>query len=96
LEAPSWEHREQEQVHKVSSGKLENENVRKSLGAVTLIFSVTGKCFEITKAAVREVPGLTWSKEEADTRLAVHARHTTGTHKHVIVILEDTDVFVML
>ena len=45
---------------------------------------------------MREVPELTSSHEEADTRLVLHAKHAAGTHSHVIVISEDTDVFMML
>ena len=55
------------------------EKVRKSLGEVTLIVSVAEKCFEITKDTVREVPELTCSHKEAETRLVLHARHATGT-----------------
>ena len=72
------------------------EEVRQSLGEITLIVTVAEQCFEITKDDVREVPELASSQEEADTRLALHAKHATGTHSHVIVISEDTDVFVML
>lgn len=72
------------------------EKMRKCLGEVTLFVSVEEKCFEITKDAVREVLELTCSQEEADTRLALHARHAASTHRHVIVISEDTDVFVIL
>jgi hypothetical protein len=63
----------------VESWKID---VRKSLGAVTLIVSVAEKCFEITDDAFKRGSGL-------------YARHATGTHRCVIVISEYTDVFVM-
>ena len=34
--------------------------------------------------------------EEADTRLIIHAKHAAANHPTVIVISEDTDVFVIL
>ena len=70
--------------------------MRRILGDITLIVTLSDQCFEITKNDIRKVAELTSSHEEADTRLALHAKHAAGTHSHVIVISEDTDVFVML
>jgi hypothetical protein len=72
------------------------EEGRKCLIAVTLIIRFAGKCFEITKDAVGEVSELICVHKEADTRLLLHAGHATGRLRHVIVISEDTDVFVIL
>ena len=46
---------------------------------------------------VEEVPELANSQEEADTRLLLHASHAAQEgHRAVIVVTEDTDVFVLL
>jgi len=46
---------------------------------------------------VKEVGELaTTGHEEADTRLVIHAKHAAANHPTVIVISEDTDVFVIL
>ena len=64
--------------------------MRRILGDITLIVTLSDQRFEITKNDIRKVAELTSSHEEADTKYAA------GTHSHVIVISEDTDVFVML
>jgi hypothetical protein len=56
----------------------------KILGAVTLITSVAGNCFAITKDAVREVSELMCSHKEEDTRLVLHARLAPCRLGHVI------------
>ena len=46
---------------------------------------------------MEEVPELASSQEEADTRLLLHASHAAQEgHRAVIVLTEDTDVFVLL
>jgi hypothetical protein len=94
LEASSWGHGEQEQVNKVASGELEGEGEKKPWRSA-LIVCVEEKWFEHTKDDVREVPELTCSHKEVDTRVTFHTWHATTTHKHVIIISEDMDVFVM-
>ena len=55
------------------------------------------KCLTITGESVEEVPELASSQEEADTRLLLHASHAAQEgHQAVIVVTEDTDVFVLL
>ena len=72
------------------------EKNRDQLGSVTLIVTSGEKSFKITKAEVTEVQELASSHEEADTRLMIHTRHAAQTYPEVIVISEDTDVFVIL
>jgi hypothetical protein len=72
------------------------EEMRKRLGDTSLIVTIGEQCFSITKDDVEKVHELTSSQEEADTRLALHAKHAAGTHRHVIVISEDTDVLLIL
>jgi hypothetical protein len=63
---------------------------------LTLIVSVAGKWFEITKDAVIKVSELICTHKEADTRLVLNARHAPDRLRHVIVASEDTEVFVIL
>ena len=55
------------------------------------------KWWKITGESVEEVPELTSSQEQADTRLLLHASHASQEgHRAVIVVTEDRDVFVLL
>lgn len=74
-----------------------NEKNRELLGNTTLLVTSEEQCFQITQKEVKEVEELaTTGHEEADTRLAIHAKHAAANHPTVIVISEDTDVFVIL
>jgi len=35
-------------------------------------------------------------QEEADTRMMIHVKHTAASYRNVVVISEDSDVFVIL
>ena len=55
------------------------------------------KCWKITGESVEVVPELASSQKEADTRLLLHASQAAQEgHRAVIVVTEDTDVFVLL
>ena len=71
---------------------MEADN-RTKLGNISLLVTIGEECFAITQ---HKVDQLTSSQEEADTRLALYASHAAKTYKNVIVISEDTDVFVIL
>jgi hypothetical protein len=54
------------------------------------------KCYLITKHGSDEIPQLASSHEEADTRLLFHAAHASECHnKTIILVAEDTDVFIL-
>ena len=54
------------------------------------------KCYLITTHGSEEVPQLASSHEEADTRLLFHAAHAAECHyKAIIMVAEDTDVFLL-
>ena len=72
------------------------EKSRDQLRHTTLIVTSGEKSFKITKAEVAEIEELTSSHEEADTRLVIHARHAAQSFPEVIIISEDTDVFVII
>ena len=72
------------------------EKSRDQLRHTTLIVTSGEKSFKITKAEVAEIEELNSSYEEADTRLVIHARHAAQSFPEVIIISEDTDVFVII
>ena len=62
-----------------------------------LIVTSGTKCWKITGEGSSEVEELESSQEEADTRLLLHAKHAADSgYRTVIVVSEDTDVFVLL
>jgi len=71
-----------------------DEKKRELLGNIILLVTSEGQCFQITQNKVKELA--TTGHEEADTRLVIHAKHAAANHPTVIVISEDTDVFVIL
>lgn len=52
------------------------EEVRPSLGEITLILTLAEQCSEFTMDDIKDVPELTSSHEEADARLALHAKQS--------------------
>ena len=73
------------------------EKKRELLGNTMLMVTYEEQCFQITQNEVKEVRELIVSgHEEADTRLAIHAKHAAEAYPTVIVISEDTDVLVIL
>lgn len=55
------------------------------------------KCWKITSERNDQVPELSSSQEEADTRLLLHASHAAKEgYEAVVVNSEDTDVFILL
>ena len=54
------------------------------------------KCLRITKDDVTEIPELKTTHEEADTRMMFQLKHASESYHKIIVISEDTDVFIIL
>ena len=53
-------------------------------------------CHKITQAGVMDVPQLTSSQEEADTRMLFHVDHIIRSgYKSVVISSDDTDVFIL-
>ena len=72
------------------------------LRGLTLYVCENDQCYCLVPAATNDaivrlqrVPELACDHEEADTRMLLHASHTTG-HTSVLVQSRDTDVFVLL
>ncbi|KAG1714540.1 hypothetical protein GQR58_001134 [Nymphon striatum] len=69
---------------------------RSKLGSIILMVITGEQCFKITKDEVTEMTELRSTHEEADTRMMIHAKHAAVNFRTVVVISEDTDVFVIL
>ena len=63
---------------------------------VILMVTSGERCFRLTKDDVTEITELRSMQEEADTRMMIHVKHAAASYRNVVVISEDTDVFVIL
>ena len=54
------------------------------------------RCFRLTIDDVTEITELRSMREETDTRMMIHVKHAAASYRNVVVISEDTDVFVIL
>ena len=67
------------------------------IGQKTLFVTCGQKCWHIGQMGASLVNDLKSSQEEADTRILLHAKHASNQgYTSVIVVSEDTDVFVLL
>ena len=75
-----------------------NSNESKSMISHKTLFVTCGqKCCRIDQMGASLVNDLKSSQEEADTRILLHAKHASDQgYTSVIVVSEDTDVFVLL
>lgn len=76
---------------------------RKHLIGKSVFFTFKDKCFKISEIVREEVPELSCSHKEADTRIAFHLEHFVKSLEnsqerpnHVVVRTGDTDVLVIL
>ncbi|KAG1650017.1 hypothetical protein GQR58_028409 [Nymphon striatum] len=69
---------------------------RSKLCSIILMVTTGEQCFKITNDEVTEMTELRSTHEEADTRMMIHAKHAAVNFRTVVVISEDTDVFVIL
>lgn len=53
------------------------------------------KCYKLTCDTCEEVHALKCSEEEADTRLFLYAQHAAQKYHSIIIVADDTDVFVI-
>ena len=54
------------------------------------------RCFRLTKDDMAEITELRSMQGEADTRMMIHVKHAAASYRNVVVVSEDTDVFVIL
>ena len=54
------------------------------------------RCFRLTKDDVTEITELRSMQDQADTRTMIHVKHAAASYRNVLVISEDTDVYVIL
>ena len=70
---------------------------REKLNGKTLYITCECQCWKVTEEGSEEEPELISCQEEADTRLALSAKHALDDgHAAVVVNSEDTDVSILL
>ena len=52
-------------------------------------------CFKLTASTYEEVDILATNQEEADTPLFLHAQYAALTHQSLVILADDTDVFII-
>ena len=68
---------------------------RQKLNDKVMYVTLGKKCFQIMKDATSDVSELCSEQEEADTRMLLHAKHAALTSSSVIIVADDTDVFIL-
>ena len=82
-----------EEMVKFLARQWKSEPFRRQLDGKTLYLTEGTKCWKITEDDSIDVPVLECSHEEADTRMALHAKFVSGP---VTIHSDDTDVFIIL
>ena len=72
-----------------------NDPYAEKLGSKLLLIKCGKQCFKVTKYGSEVVDELTTSKEEADTRTLLHTKHASSNYIHMVIVTEDTDVFII-
>ena len=67
---------------------------RQQLSQRTVYFTSGEKRFKLSSNSVSEVTELENTHEEADTRILLHAKHASGNYSSIVIVAEDTDVFI--
>lgn len=68
---------------------------REKLGSRTMFVTCGNICIKLTSEGWQEVDDLKSNQEEADTRIFLHAKHAADYYPTLIVVTEDTDVFII-
>ena len=72
-----------------------NDPYPEKLGSKVLFITCEKQCFKVTKEGSEVIDELTTNQEEADTRMLLHAKHASSNYKSIVIVTEDTDVFVI-
>lgn len=76
-------------------GQWKKSNMREKLGEKTMYVTCDDLCFRLTRGDVIEEDGLKTSQEEADTRVIFHAKHAAPHVSSIMMVAEDTDIFLL-
>ena len=72
-----------------------NDPYPEKLGSKVLFITCEKQCFKVTKEGSEAIDELTTTQEEADTRMLLHAKHASSNYKSIVIVTEDTDVFII-
>ena len=74
----------------------QKDEARKKLDQGMELFVTYGEsCIRITSGDIRQIVDLQSSQEEADTRLLLHTKHASASCDSVVIVADNTDVFVL-
>ena len=65
------------------------------LGSKILFITCGKQCFKVPKDGSEVVDELATSKEEADTSTLLHTKHASSNYIYMVIVTEDTDVFII-
>jgi len=68
---------------------------RQQLSNKTMFVTCGEKCIKFTQESHEEIEALKSDQEEADTRLLLHAKHASVSYPALLIIADDTDVFII-
>ena len=71
------------------------ENYRLTIGSKSIFVTDGEKVFKINEDTVIAIPKLQSKREEADTRMMLHAQHASQHFQKILISSPDTDVFVI-
>ena len=72
-----------------------NDPYLEKLGSKLLFITCGKQRSKDTKDGFEVVGELATSKEEADTRTLLHTKHASGNYIYMVIVTEDTDVFII-
>ncbi|XP_078353848.1 uncharacterized protein LOC144638526 [Oculina patagonica] len=73
----------------------QKQALRSKLHDKVMYITCENTCFKLTSDTSSEVPALSTTQEEADTRMLLHANHAAEDSSSVIIASEDTDVLII-
>ena len=71
------------------------ENYRLTIGSKSIFVTDGEKVFKINEDTVIAIPKLQSKREEADTRMMLHAQHASQHFQKILISSPDTDVFII-
>ena len=76
-------------------GVCKKENYRLTIGSKSIFVTDGEKVFKINEDTVIAIPKLQSKREEADTRMMLHAQHASQHFQKILISSPDTDVFII-
>ena len=72
-----------------------NDPYPERLGSKLLFITCGKQCFKVTKDGSEVIDDLATFQEEASTRTLLHTKHVSSNYIYMVIVTEDTDVFII-